>query len=172
MCHGFSYRCDEHECVAGGMHLLQTVAPNGLNAVTSEEEWQEIELAVDSGATESVVHEDMATNIATVPGEASRRGVSYKVANGEQLPNLGEKIFEAVSENHVLRKMTAQVCDVDTGLLSVSKAVEQGNRVVFDNTGNGQGSYIEDKETGEFMPIQLKGGMFMLKLWVRKAADF
>ena len=72
----------------------------------------------------------------------------------------------------MLRQMTAQVCDVDTGLLSVSKAVEQGNRVVFDNTGNGWGSYIEDKETGEYMPIQLKGGMFMLKLWVRKAAGF
>ena len=43
-----------------------------------------------------------------------------------------------------------------------------GSRVVFDS----EGSYIEDKETGEFMPIQLKGGMFMLKLWVRKAADF
>ena len=88
----------------------------------AEDEWEEVELAVDSGATESVVHEEMATNVATVPGEASRRGVSYKVANGEQLPNLGEKVFEAVSENHVLRQMTAQVCDVDTGLLSVENA--------------------------------------------------
>ena len=141
--------------------------------MVSAEEWQEIELAVDSGATESVLNEHMATNIPTVPGEASRRGVSYKVANGEHLPNLGEKRFEASSENHVLRKMTAQVCDVDTGLLSVSKAIEAGNRVVFDldESGNGNGSYIYDKETGEYMPMQMRGGMFMLKLWVRKSTE-
>ena len=36
----------------------------------------------------------MATNIPTVPEEASRRGVAYKVANGEQLPNLCGKKFE------------------------------------------------------------------------------
>ena len=99
--------------------------------------------------------------------------MSYKVANGEHLPNLGEKRFEAASENHVLRKMTAQVCEVDTGLLSVSKAIEAGNRVVFDldESGNGNGSYIYDKETGEYMPMQMRGGMFMLKLWVRKSTE-
>ena len=92
---------------------------------------------------------------------------------GEQLPNLGEKKFEAATENNVLRKMTAQVCDVDTGLLSVSKAIEAGNRIVFDfdENGNGHGSYIYDKETGEYTPMQMRGGMFMLKLWVRKPTE-
>ena len=69
--------------------------------------------------------------------------------------------------------MTAQICDVDTGLLSVSKAIEAGNRVVFDldENGSGHGSYIYDKETGEYMPMQMRGGMFMLKLWVRKPTE-
>ena len=30
---------------------------------------------------------------------------------------------------------------------------------------------IYDKETGEYMPMQMRGGMFMLKLWVRKSTE-
>ena len=37
-----------------------------------------------------------------------------------------------------------------------------GNRVVFDEDG----SYIEDKNTGERMWLKEKDGMYMLKLWV------
>ena len=59
--------------------------------------------------------------------------------------------------------MRVQVCDVNKPLLSVSKIVQGGNRVVFD----GNGSYIEDTTNGERMWLQEKGGMFMLKMWVK-----
>ena len=60
--------------------------------------------------------------------------------------------------------MTAQVCDVNKALLSVSKMVNAGNRVVFEKGV----SYVEDVESGERMYMRECGGMYMLKLWVKK----
>ena len=39
-----------------------------------------------------------------------------------------------------------------------------GHRVVFDQ----EGSYIQDKKTGEVIWLKEEGGMYMLKLWVKK----
>ena len=126
---------------------MKTIEPEGLCTI-GEGEWGCIEMAVDSGATE------------TVP--ASRRGVVYEVANGETIPNLGEKHFVAESEEGAKRTITAQVADVSKGLLSVKKIVSAGNRVVFDTE-----SYIEDKASGERMWLSETQGMYMLKMWVK-----
>ena len=69
-----------------------------------------------------------------------------------------------VTDEGLARKMTAQVCDVNKALLSVSKAVRQGNRVIFDD----KESYIENKSTGERMNLVLENGMYMLKVWVKR----
>jgi hypothetical protein len=76
---------------------------------------------------------------------------------------LGEKQFVAVGENGEKRKMTAQVCEVNKALLSVSKMVRAGNRVVFE----AEGSYVEDRHSGEVMYLEENGGMYMMKLWVK-----
>ena len=121
-------------------------------------------MAVDSGATETVVGTDMLTHIATTEGDACRRGVQYEVASGELIDNLGEKKFVGHSEAGHQRGMTAQVCDVNKALLSVKRIVAAGNRVVFDPNG----SYIEDTSTGDRLQLKEKGGMYMLKLWVQR----
>ena len=69
-------------------------------------------MAVDSGASESVVSEDMLTGVESVEGCAQKKGVQYEVADGTLIPNLGEKKFVAVSDAGVTRAMKAQVCDV------------------------------------------------------------
>ena len=144
--------------------MLQAIEPEGVNMIM-QGEWQELEIAVDSGATETVVGEDMLTDIDTKPGAASRKGVQYEVANGVRIPNLGEKKFMAVAEEGIARNMTAQVCDVNKALLSVKKVVAAGNRVVFDSDG----AFIEDKATGERMWMKEENGMYMLKVWVKNA---
>ena len=78
---------------------------------------------------------------------------------------MGEKKSVAVDEGGTTRKMTAQVTDVSKPLLSVSKIVQAGNRVVFAK----EGSYVEDDETGERMYLKESGGMYMLKLWVKRS---
>ena len=120
---------------------------------------------MDSGASETVVSDEMLPTVATEEGDAARRGVEYEVANGVCIPNLGEKKFIAATETGMLRRMKAQVCDVSKPLLSVKRILQAGNRVVFDP----EGSYIEDKETGEISNLKEDGGMFILKLWVKKS---
>ena len=143
--------------------------PEGVNAVSidAKGEWEEITIAVDSGATETVISEDMLTSIDIVEGECRKKGVEYEVADGTMIPNLGEKRFIAATENGVLRRMTAQVCEVNKPLLSVKRILQAGNRVVFDP----EGSYIEDKSSGEIMHLREEGGMFLLKLWAKKATS-
>ena len=143
---------------------MGTVIPAGVNMVgQAEGEWEQIEMAVDSGATETVVGEDMLQGIKLTEGEACRKGVQYEVASGTLIPNLGEKQFVAVGEGGEIRKMTAQVCEVNKALLSVSKMVKAGNRVVFE----AEGSYVEDRQNGVCMYLEENGGMYMMKLWVK-----
>ena len=50
--------------------------PEGLKSVEElVPEWEEIEMAVDSGASESVVSEDMLTGVETVEGYAEKKGI-------------------------------------------------------------------------------------------------
>jgi hypothetical protein len=86
------------------LQSLQTIYPSGVNSVVQDDGWEEIELAVDSGATETVVGEEMLGSIKTTEGEAFKRGVEYEVANGVTIPNLGEKCFVAVAEQGQRRK--------------------------------------------------------------------
>ncbi len=60
------------------------------------------------------------------------------------------------------RTITAQVTDVNKALLSVAKVLKAGHTVVLDQDG----SFIEDRRTGERMLSRESGGMYMLKVWV------
>ena len=62
--------------------------------------------------------------------------------------------------------MTFQVCDVDGPLGSVRKMCRAGNRVVFDDDGQGGGSYIENKKTGKISKMVDDGEMYVLQLKV------
>ena len=88
--------------------------------------------------------------------------MEYEVANGDRIPNLGEKTFAGVTPDGVQRSVTAQVCGVNKGLMSVTKLVEAGHQVVFSKAG----SYILDETTGESLELHQSGGMYMLRLWV------
>ena len=116
-----------------------------------------------NGATETVMSENMLMSITLREGMAMKQGVTYEVANGIRIANLGERQFEGVTEDGGVKNITAQVCEVNKALLSVSKAVKAGHRVVFDDNG----SYIENKETGEVTWLVEEGGMYALKMWVK-----
>ena len=157
-------KAKNHDKKMGGLQVVRTIEPESLNRCTEDGNWELLEVAVDSGATESVIPDQLLVSIPTAPSAASRRGVEYEVANGQRVPNEGEKRFNAITEDGVDKKVVMQVCDVNQGLLSVSKMTAAGNRVVFDE----EGSYIEDKNTGEITWMEKRNGMFTLKLWVPK----
>ena len=54
---------------------------------------------------------------------------------------------------------------MNQGLLSVSKAVAAGNKVVFD----AEGSYIENKISGARTWMHAEGGMYTIKMWVKRS---
>ena len=68
-----------------------------------------------------------------------------EAADGVRIPNMGEKTFVGITDDGTNREITAQVCDVNKPLLSVSKMVAAGNRVVFEEDN----SYIDTIDTGE-----------------------
>ena len=130
------------------LNALFTIAPDVISSVGSDG-WEEIELAVDSGASETEMK----------GGPQSRRGIQYEVANGVRIPNLGEKKLVGTSEEGIRRHVTAQVCEVNKGLLSVRRMLQAGNTVVFTRNG----SYIEDPQTGEIMYLEERQGMYVLR---------
>jgi hypothetical protein len=146
----------------GGLNTLVGIEPAGVNAIGESGEWTEIEFAVDSGATETVMSEEMLTSVETKEGVAAKRGVVYEVANGIRIPNLGEKRFVGVTESGGGREVVAQICDVNKALLSVRRMVAAGNAVVF----GPERSYIQNIETGEIMELEEREGMYMVKMWV------
>ena len=114
---------------------------------------------VDSGASHTVIGHDM---VKAVEPTGRKPGVSYQLADGSRVPHMGEKSFRAYTDGGLLRNVVAQVTDVHKPLFSVGRMVKAGNRVVFDD----EGSYVEHKESGEWVPLDEQGGVYTMKLWV------
>ena len=56
------------------LRVIRTIEPETVNSVMTKNKWEVIDLAVDSGASETVSSEDMPPNIPIKQGDASRRG--------------------------------------------------------------------------------------------------
>ena len=110
---------------------LGVVMPVGVRAVEEAPEWELLEMAVDSGAGETVLEEGVVRCVETLEGEPKRRGVRYEAADGMLMANEGEKKFVAVTEEGNPRRMVGQVCGVNKSLLSVRRVAAGGNTVVF-----------------------------------------
>ena len=54
-----------------------------------------IEVTVDSGACDTVMPLSSCSSIPTVPSNQSKAGMSYEVAGGGKIPDLGEKRLDA-----------------------------------------------------------------------------
>ena len=146
---------------------LTVINPDGGIQAVSDGDWELVEAAIDSGATENVMAETALKGVKTVEGESSRRGVAYEVANGVRIPNMGEKRFVGISEEGVQKGLTCQICDVNRPLLSVSKIVGAGHKVVFSRAG----SWIEEEHTGKIMALREDSGMYTLQMWVHTGAQ-
>ena len=147
------------------LNTIETREPSGGLNTVAEDEYVQIDVYVDSGATETVMSEGTLAGVIDITeGPPMKRGVMYEVANGVNIPNLGERKFLGCTAEGGQRGMTAQICAVNKTLMSVSQVAAQGNRVVFD----GEGSYIEDKASGERLWMEEVGGMYMLKMWVSR----
>ena len=55
----------------------------------SSAEWEYVEAVLDSGATVTVIPAHVGQGYDIMPSAASKAGVMYEIANGEEIPNLG-----------------------------------------------------------------------------------
>ena len=74
----------------GTLSLLTAKPSNALSAVGAPE-WQEIKITVDSGACDTVMPTSLSPRISLLQNALSQSGMEYEVANGQGLPNMGEK---------------------------------------------------------------------------------
>ena len=126
----------------------------------------EIEMTVDSGACDTVMPVEECSHINVVPSEKSKIGFQYEVANGEEIPNVGERQCFAMTEgSHVPKRIHIQIADVHKPLLSISKCADMG----YDCVLRDDGGYLWDRATGEQIPIRRKGNLYFLKMWVKQA---
>ena len=95
-----------------------------------------------------------------VQASEANRERQYKSADGSYIPHKGQKIYG------LPKQVTASVTNVDSPLLSVAQIVRAGSTVVF----NREGSYVQD-ENGEKIPIEQKGGLVTLKMWVPREQE-
>ena len=146
---------------------LEEVKKDAVSSASSKE-WQEIIVTFDSGASDTVMPLQMCEGIAVQPSPQSLRGTEYEVANGETIPNVGERRCTVMTEGSQLPKlMNFQICDVHKALLSASKVCDMNYRCILTKTG-GQ---LEDMETGDVIPLHRNGNLYFMRVWVREA-DF
>jgi hypothetical protein len=136
--------------------------------VSQGEEWFELEMTADTGACDTVMPKKMAEHILIQPSLQSLRSMEYEVADGRGIPNLGERRCVMWTENATEpRKINLQVADVHKPLLSLSRCADMGFESRF---GRRAGALI-DEDTGDVIPLQRKGNLYVLKCWI-KAAPF
>ena len=131
-------------------------------------EWQALSVTVDSGACDHVVPpNEIDTNEVKIT-EAVKSGVHYTTANGSKIPNLGEVPVSGVTEENKSLSLTFQVAGVKKPLGSVRKMCAAGNRVVFEDISETQGGYVENRVTGDRIPINKEGGTYGVTIWRMK----
>ena len=145
---------------SGGVNVLQEIRTDGVNGFSDEaEEWEEVEFLVDSGASATVVSEDM---IKAVKASSPDPSKSYKLADGSIIPNKGEMFFKALTDEGHGKSLTTQVAEVDKALLSVAQVVHNGGKVVFSPSE----CYVESASGKARSYIEQRGGLYILKMWV------
>lgn len=157
--------------LGGGVELDHrgncNLSPLTIEAVEQDRAHLEaLEMAVDSGAADTVILAGRLPQIPVEPSSASRRGLTCTAASGHRMPNRGQQRVTGTTGDGRYVKLLLQVTDVNKALCSVRQMCGANNRVVFEKGC----SYIQNKETGAKTAIYEKYCGYNMKLNI-KAAD-
>ena len=123
--------------------------------------WEEMISIIDSGASVPVINPNVGRQYEMLESRASKAGVCYQIANGDSLPNLGEKLMAVVTDEGTIRAYATQVAEVTSNLQSVRAMLKSKHAVVFDEDG----SYAVNKVTGEVNHITDDGSNYVMRHW-------
>ncbi len=129
-----------------------------------EDEFLEIEVALDSGATDHVADEIDAPGYEVAESPGSRSGQSFSAAGGHRLKNRGQMSLELFTMNNDkvegIINSVFQVAAVTRPLWSVSKIADAGCTAKFD----AQKAEILDKNQKVICTFERRGGLYVAKM--------
>ena len=119
---------------------------------------------VDSGAADHVMFPGWFIGMIIVQSIGLIRLLMYVAANGAKIPNKGQTVVDFMSGEGTWAKFIFQIAAINKPLVSVSKLVEDGYRVIFDDDE----SYILQKKTGNIITMRKEQGVFVIDAYVTK----
>ena len=128
-------------------------------------------LTIDSGASRYVMPTDWYPEYKAMESEEQKAGVRYVAADGKIIHDEGCKVLNVVLEDGQERTMKFNLAKVTKPLAAVSQICKAGHRVVMDLEGS-EGSFIENKKTGERTAIYMDNGVFVMDVWVSPPTGF
>ena len=136
-------------------------ARQALMAASAMPQWERVVLTVDSGASDTVIPPHIARNLPLL--HSNKVGIEYEVANGGVVINLGEKRAEMKLKEDDTSSMimSFQVVEVHKPLLAVSRLVEAGHDVRF----NEKDPHIL-LSTGTKVPMKNNMGTYEVEVWI------
>ena len=130
-----------------------------LNAVSGPETVP-FEVVLDSGAAEHVMDGEEAPGYRLEPSEGSKRGVTFKAANGQVIANQGQMVLNLATSVGAPLQSTFQVCSVHRPLWSVGKICDNGCSVTFD----AKGATVKSKEGKSVCTFERRNGLYVTTL--------
>ena len=124
--------------------------------------WEKLQAILDSGASVTVVPPHVGRDYEVIRGEAAMAGVRYEIADGNEIPNLGEKMMPVMTREGTWRGLQAEVADIARALQSVRSLVKTGHKVVFGDGANGTEHYIQNVMTGEVNAVEDDGQNYLM----------
>ena len=130
--------------------------------VRGKKQWAHLgvgDIVVDSAADESCWPKGQGDAFPTRP---AKKAITLRTANGGAMGHYGEKevTFRNEGDGEIVG-LKFQVTDVRKPLLAVRRLVEKGSVVSFGPDPND--NYIYNKATGKRIPMEKKGGSFIIK---------
>ena len=95
-------------------------------------------------------------------GAASKAGVMYEIADGTEIPNLGERIMAIMKTDGTVTAQRSQAANVSKNLTAVRQEMKNNKTVIFDSDG----CYTYDKLSGSFTAIDDDGVNFIQDEWI------
>ena len=156
---------DQCDRALNGISMLHEIRRSGISAVQKPDEWVLIDVTVDSGACVTVMPSALCTGIPILANDLSKNGVEYEVANGESIANLGERQCQVMTIGSMTpKRIVFQVADVHKPLLSITACSDMG----YDCYLGKEGGSLRDRVTGEVIPLERRGSLYSLRMWVRQ----
>jgi hypothetical protein len=131
---------------------------------------------MDSGAVKTIVP------LGAIPGmvvkQTRNTGKTFRVANGQEIPNQGETKIEGQSVESQAMRITAQVAAITKPLAAANEMVDADNLIVLHKEGGMVKKLTESEKKavmkilseskGPSIPIKRKTGAFLIEIDVKE----